>query len=618
MCGISGVVYRDPRRQPDPAVLRRMNDTLHHRGPDAGAEQVLGPVGLAHRRLSILDLSAAGTQPMRNEDGSVWIVFNGEVYNHRALRAQLTEPHTFQSATDTEVLLHLYEERGPAMVDLLDGMFALCIYDQRRQQIVLARDPFGIKPLYYALDDERLLFGSELKALRAGGLPDALDPDALCDFFDFDWIPAPRTIYRAARKLPPAHVAVLDLATWRWDMRCYWQATYAPREGRHLNAWVDDLHHTLTASVQARLVADVPLGVFLSGGIDSSLVAGLATERGPVDAYTIGFEDAAFSEAERAQQTATHLGIDLTVHRVDALASLDTMAHFYDEPFADSSLLPTSALCRATRAHKTVALSGDGADELFGGYWHHGLAARSAGWDRWLRGPLPPLFQQASRGLPSDSRLHEWARRFGQSPTDRRLSLARLPGRARALDVVARNHRGGDRFWHLRAHADRLQGLPPTIQAQLYDLALYLPSDMLVKVDRASMAHSLEVRVPFLSRAVADLAFSMPAALHHDGAHSKRVPRALAGRLVDTPLAAAPKQGFAVPLERWMAAEASPAHERRLLDSGAVRAGWLSAAGVHRAFERVRTPRKGRYGGAQAVFRLMVFDAWWRAHHAAA
>jgi len=625
MCGITGLVFRDPDRPVDPARLRAMADTIRHRGPDDEGFHVDGAVGLAHRRLSILDLSPNGHQPMPNEDGSVWIAFNGEVYNFQSLRAELAGRHTFRSNTDTEVLIHLYEELGPAMVERLDGMFAFALWDKARRRIVLARDPFGIKPLYLALDRQRLVFGSELKPLLASGTVDrALDREALNDFFDLAWIPAPRTIWSGVAKLPPAHVWTLDLATWEVTSRRYWRPVYQPGSGGTLDAWADEVHEALERSVREQMVADVPLGAFLSGGIDSTLVtaaAARATGATRLQTFTIGFGESDFSERPYAAQVARSLGVDATFRDVApaAVDDLPRLAEWYDEPFADPSILPTFAVCQATRERVTVALSGDGGDELFTGYRHHHQAALASRLDRAPSFLTRPLFGALAQMAPADSRARDWSERLAFAPALRRFSMMRLPGRERRLGLLAAPWRQGrdERIAVAEAVVRDVGEAPPVTQAQLFDLAFYLPNDMLVKVDRASMAHALEVRVPFLSRGLAELALRVPEGVRYSPGREKQILRTLVGRRFGPALAWRTKQGFGVPLAPWMRAAATPARERSILEGDAVRQGVLDPAAVSALFAAVRGPDdRWRVHRGDELFALLCLDAWWRRHAA--
>jgi asparagine synthase (glutamine-hydrolysing) len=621
MCGISGLVYRDPRRQPDAGRLRAMANTIRHRGPDDEGCEVLGQAGLSFRRLAIIDLSPAGHQPMKNEDGQVWIVFNGEIYNFQELHSQLKDRHQFRSRSDTEVLLHLYEEHGAGIVDLIDGMFALAIVDLRRRSVLLARDPFGIKPLYYALNDQRLVFGSEIKALLASGeVSREIDNSALNDFFDFHWVPAPRSIYKDVRKLPPAHTLELNLDTWQSRIHRYWQPTYAPQEGKSLDAWVDEVDAALEHSVKSQLVSDVPLGMFLSGGIDSTLVISEAAKDAgqSLRTFTIGFQEDTHSEVRYARQVSEQLKTDAVFRELpyESIDQLDVLSEFYDEPFADPSLLPTTAVSRVAREYVTVVLSGDGGDELFSGYTHHMLANKISRLDAAPNFLTRALFGAVAGVSPISSRAHEWGRRFAFDSDERRMSLITLPGRNLRADVLAPDRRepAQARLWHMRQSVAELRGLPPVTQTQMYDLLMYLPNDMLVKVDRASMSVSLEARVPFLSRTVADLAFRIPETVRFQPPIDKCVLRKLVSRQFGDSLAYRRKQGFGIPVLKWMRAAAEdPRVRARLLDGPAMHAGVLHPAGVERLFTSVRQGA-GRFSVDRSVelFALLVLDAWWK------
>jgi asparagine synthase (glutamine-hydrolysing) len=618
MCGICGLVYRDPRREPPAEVLKRMAGTVRHRGPDDEGLYVHGGVGLAHRRLSILDLSRAGHQPMANEDGSVWIVFNGEIYNFAELRRPLESRHSFRSQTDSEVLVHLYEERGWRMVDELDGMFAFAIFDSTRQQILLARDPFGIKPLYYSFNDDRFVFGSEIKPLLASGeVSRAIDPAALNDYFDFLWIPAPRSIYSDVRKLLPAHVMTLDLRAWELQIHRYWDVKYAPQQGRSLDDWADEVDHELARSVTSQMVSDVPIGSFLSGGIDSSLVARAAalTSDRRLRTFTIDFCDEKFSERKYAAEVAAKINSDATFRCVESgnISQVTDLVEYFDEPFADSSMLPTFAVSRITREHTTVALSGDGGDELFSGYSHHRLAHQTAKLDvlpDWFNALA---FRWATRVFPSTVRAHQWGRRLAFPYELRRLTSARLPGRSHRLAVLSADYREVKeaRFWHVDEWLPKLHGLPPVTQVQIYDLMFYLPNDMLVKVDRASMAHSLEARVPFLSRRLAELAFRIPEEVRFQPGQDKRVLRRLVQRHFGEDLAHREKMGFGIPLRSWMQ-EAARDRREELLSAPVMKSGLLDAGGVRQLLVDVGSDYSAwRVDRSEELFALLVFNAWW-------
>jgi len=582
MCGICGLLSL--RGEPvDRAALERMNEALVHRGPDSAGMFVDGPLGLAMRRLAIIDL-AGGDQPIGNEDGSVQVVQNGEIYNYRELRQELERRgHRFRTQSDTETLVHLYEDHGPRFVERLRGMFALALWDRKRRRLVLARDRFGIKPLYYSVGGGTLSFASELKALlRQPGFSREIDLDAVEAYLALNWIPAPLTVFRDARKLAAGHVLV-------WEEegvgRQPWLERYArprPASASDLRRddereLADELRARLRDSVRAHLVADVPVGVLLSGGIDSSTLAALAAleSTAPVSTFSIGFEESSFDERASARLVAQRYGTDHheLVLRPDAVELLPAIATAFDEPFADASAVPTYLVSRLARASVKVALSGEGGDELFGGYYTYvadtiaprvgPLAVRL----RRLVERLPSSSAQASfdykakrfvRGaaLPPVERHHAWKEIF--SPDARAELLAR--GRRGSLDPV-------DLF---RARYAETEGAEPLARLLDVDLGFYLVDDLLVKTDRASMAHSLEARVPFLDGVVADFALALPDDLKVRGFAKKRLLRRAVAPLLPREIVAGKKRGFSIPAAAWLRGELEP-FAREVLSADALR-----------------------------------------------
>src|SRR5918911_96267 len=521
MCGICGMLALDGGTVDERAV-REMGAARGHRGPDSEGVFADGPVGLAARRLAIIDLDR-GDQPMANEDGSVHVVQNGELYEHRRLQAELeARGHRFRSHCDTEVLPHLYEERGAAFAEGLRGMFAIALWDAGARRLLLARDPFGIKPLYYRVAGGVLSFASELKAIvRQPGFAGEIDLEALDAYLAFNSVPAPMSIYRDVRKLPAGHV--LEARDGRVSVRRYARpapvaASEVRREGA--GALAAELRDRLRDSVRAHLEADVPVGVFLSGGIDSSLLAALAAQESPaaVRTFSIGFGERSFDELSRARMVARRYGTDHheLVLRPDAAALLPQIAAAFDEPFADSSALPTYAVSRLASSHVKVALSGEGGDELFGGYFTYVadvLAARArvraaAG----LARPLVERLPSSSRRVSLEYKAKRFVRAAARPPLERHHGWKEIfsaDARA-ALVEPARRVTGADPLAGWRARYAETAGAEPLARLQDVDVGTYLVDDLLVKTDRASMAHSLEVRVPFLDPVVAELAFALP------------------------------------------------------------------------------------------------------------
>ena len=627
MCGICGIVFQDPRQAVDVEMLSRMNDLLAHRGPDGSGLWTDANIGLAHRRLSLIDLSENGQQPMVDTSTGSVLTYNGEVYNFQELKAKYLSGADFKSRTDSEVLLKLLASQGEAAVDCLEGMFAFAFYDRPGKRLWLARDPFGIKPLYYSIQPGQILFGSELKAIMASGLvPRDLDRDALNDFFDFTFIPAPRSIYRTVQKLEPGHIMTLDLETWTVNTRCFWQPVYNPQLGRSTSSIVDQAEDALRQSVKQQLVADVPVGSFLSGGIDSTLVtAAAARQSDALSAFTVDFEGAAFSETSQAEDLARQMGVSnhwCTRTGPRGLDLVQRMAWFFDEPFADSSLIPTYLVCEFARQQNKVCLSGDGGDELFSGYAHHRVGQKI---DRWR--PIPNwvnrfVFGTAAHLAPSHTRIYEWSSRLALDRDRRLLSLARLPGHQNRLSLLGPDYRASreSRFWAMEPLVERLAGLPPVTRTQLFDLYFYLPGDMLAKVDRSSMANSLEVRVPFLSKSLAEFALSIPEEQRFQNNELKYVLRQLVSRQFGSHHGNRRKQGFSIPLSRWLQQSGAAEIKERLLASEPVESRVLDHQAVRQQFREFETSRNNPFRQNRAatnIFSLLTFVAWWDLHNAA-
>jgi asparagine synthase (glutamine-hydrolysing) len=569
MCGIVGIFNSRDRRPIDRALLQRMNDAQYHRGPDGEGFFVDPGIGLGHRRLAIIDLEG-GAQPLFNEDESVVVVYNGEIYNFPDLTKELLGcGHQFRTHCDTEVIVHAWEEWGEACVEHFRGMFAFALWDKNRETLFLARDRLGIKPLYYAeRPDGVILFSSELKAvLRDPSLVRDMDPRSVDDYFAYGYVPEPRTIYRNMYKLPPAHVMV-----WRrgeavqgpkpyWDARFDESAAAADEE-----ATAEALTEQLRDAVQCRLISDVPLGAFLSGGVDSSgvvaVMAGLSDE--PVNTCSISFGDPAFDETSYAQSVAERYRTNHRVERVDAdsLDLVDRLATLYDEPYADSSAIPTYRVCELARKHVTVCLSGDGGDEVFGGYrryrWHCNEEVLRRAIPQAIRGPafgllgqIYPKVDWAPKVFRAKSTLQAVARDSGNGYFHT-VSLVYDDVRKRIYsDQFRRQIDGYSPCDILVNHMRNADTADPLAQIQYADMKTYLPGDILTKVDRASMAHSLEVRVPLLDHRFVDWAGTVPSSLKLKGREGKYIFKKALEPLVPSGVMYRPKMGFAVPLASW-------------------------------------------------------------------
>jgi asparagine synthase (glutamine-hydrolysing) len=590
-----------------------MSATLVHRGPDAEGALTDGPVGLAARRLAIIDLKT-GDQPVANEDGSIHVIQNGEPYNYRELRAELERAgHRFRTHSDTEVLVHLYEEHGLDFARRLRGMFAVAVWDSSERRLVLARDPYGIKPLYYRCSDSALEFASELRALPRG----EVDPDALEAFLAFNSIPAPLTIFREVRKLPPGHLLV-----WRdGNTRLERFARPGPADAEQLRdgdeaELVEELRARLRDSVRAHLVSDVPVGVLLSGGIDSSalaaLAAGLSGE--PVRTFSIGFEERSFDELADARLVAERYGTQHRelVLRPDAALLLPALADAFDEPFADSSALPTYLVSQLAAQDVKVALSGEGGDELFGGYYTYvaDLLAQRVGGVARLSQPLVERLPSSSARASFDYKAKRFARAAHLPPLERHHgwkeifsadARSELTGRPSELDPVDL----------LRARFAETAGAEPLARLQDVDFGLYLVDDLLVKTDRASMAHSLEARVPYLDTVVANLALALPTKHKVRGLSKKVLLRKAAEPLLPREIVHGRKRGFSIPASAWLRGELEPFARETLSAETLRRQGFFAPRVVERLLDDHVAGREDR---SRQLWGLLAFTLWHERH----
>ena len=622
MCGIACVLHDDPARPVDAGLLERMSDAIAHRGPDAQGAHLSGPVGLASRRLAIIDLEG-GRQPIADEEGRIWVVFNGEIYNHPALREELLRRgHRLKTKSDTETLVHLYQDHGDDLVHHLRGMFAFALWDSTRRRLLLARDRLGKKPLFYAHAGGAFVAASEIKALLPHpGLDTTLDIQALDRYLTLQSVPPPWTIYRGIRKLPPAHLMVVQDG--RVEVRRYWRVpTRAPlpldeRECR------DEVLRLLREAVRLRLISEVPLGAFLSGGIDSSLVVALMQEASskPVKTFSIGFDDEAYSELPHARVVARHLGTEHHefVVRPDVMEILPRLVRAYDEPFADSSSVPTYYVSRETRRHVTVALNGDGGDEDFGGYMRY-LPQQIYRYTDLLPAALRGALGSAgalARPLAARSRLARRAagllRRIALPPLERYAGTLVYFDDDGKRDLYtpefARSVAGSDPLAATREAFER-DGAPTFLDRILAsDLETYLPDTLLVKVDIASMANSLEARSPFLDHVLVEFAARVPARFKVRGLRLKYILRRAAEGLLPPSILARGKQGFALPLERWMRHDLRPFVTATLLDPKAVRRGYFREAAVRRLIEE---HARGVADHSSRLWALLVLEIWHR------
>jgi asparagine synthase (glutamine-hydrolysing) len=627
MCGICGVATR-LQAPPTEMSLRRMCDSIIHRGPDDEGLVLRDGVGLGVRRLSIIDLQS-GHQPIANEDETIWIVFNGEIYNYPELRSELGRlGHRYRTQTDTEVVVHAYEQWGDACVERLNGMFGFAIWDGRERRLLLARDRLGIKPLYFRLEDRRLVFGSELKAiLQAPDIPREIDPVALRDYLAFEYVPSPKTIFRGINKLPPGTILTWSQADGRHAARRYWDVDLSPGEAqakpRPLEQEAEELRRILHEVVRKELISDVPVGVFLSGGIDSSTVAAMMAEITPgnVNSFSIGFADRSFDESSHARRVAQHLGTnhrELVLDPDTLLELVPKITSSLDEPLADASIVPTYLLCRFAREHVKVALGGDGGDELFAGYptlqAHRLLTAYGLLPGFMRRGVLPALVNRlptSMDNISADFQLKRFVNGATLGLPERHLAwLGAYSGEALGAlltpslkAAIAEAGDGNLGAEHLKAGNLR----NPLNQVLYLDMKMFLENDILVKLDRASMLASLEARVPLLNVELVEHVARLPLALKLRGLQSKfLLKRAMAGRL-PADILHRKKKGFGIPVAKWFLGPLKDVLLEAVNPDKIQREGLLDPTVVRQLlddhFSRRRDNRK-------QLWTLFVFERW--------
>ncbi|MDZ5459402.1 XrtA/PEP-CTERM system amidotransferase [Azohydromonas lata] len=626
MCGITGLFDTRGVRNFERATLQRMNDAQFHRGPDAGDLHLEPGVGLGHRRLSIIDL-ATGQQPLFNEDGSVVVVFNGEIYNYQELVPELQAlGHVFRTHSDTEVIVHAWESWGAECVQRFRGMFAFALWDRNQQSFFIARDRLGVKPLFYALlDDGTLVFGSELKTLLAhGGLRRELDPLAVEEYFALGYVAEPRCIFRQARKLEAGHTLLLRRGQPLPAPKPYWDLRFTLQRRVGLEEACAELDARLKESVRLRMIADVPLGAFLSGGVDSSAVvahmAGLS--QSPVNTCSMAFADPAYNEAEFARMVAERYHTNHHVDMVDSedFGLVDTLARLYDEPYADSSAIPTYRVCQLARTHVKVALSGDGGDETFGGYRRYRMHLMEERMRRALpQGLRGPMFGLLARMYPKA----DWAPRVLRAKTTfegmsrsavqayfHSLAQLRQPQRDQIFsDALKRELGGYSAEAVFERHARKAGTDDPLALIQYIDLKTWLIDDINTKVDRASMAHGLEVREPLMDHELVEWCASLPSALKISGQEGKHFfKKALEPRLPHDVLYR-PKMGFSVPLARWLRGPLRQRVRDSLLGGAMAATGWFNARAIG---QLIAQHESGAGDHSRALWTLLMFDAFLR------
>lgn len=628
MCGIAGFLYNQPERQPDTGVLKRMCDVIEHRGPDDEGQTVLGPCGLGMRRLSIIDLST-GHQPLSNEDGTVWIVFNGEIYNFQELRPKLEAlGHRFRTNTDTEVIVHGYEEWGEAICEKLNGMFGFAIWDSNKKKLFIARDRLGIKPLYYYQDEEKFLFGSELKSiLTVPNVRKNLDLNALNNFLTFEYIPAPKSIFQDVRKLEPGHF--LTVESGKMCIAPYW-ILEAKEERISENDAMDRLSELVTDSVKLRMISDVPLGAFLSGGIDSTVVVShmAALSDRPVKTFSIGFKESSYNELKYARAVARDYQTEHHEFMVEAdvLGLTEQLSTNLDEPFGDFSIFPTYLVSKMARDHVTVCLSGDGGDELFAGYdtYKAHLFERQyySWWPQWLKTRIvEPITRnltptEQKKGLiNSIKRFAEGAALPDELMHARWMTFINASERAalftpEAAEVV----HSEDPYQHLLRYSAQAAGTHDITRTGFVDIKSYLVDNILVKVDRMSMAPSLEARVPLLDHRIVEFAMSLPPELKMKGLGTKYLLKKTFYDKLPVEVQNRDKQGFSIPIKNWIRGDLKPMM-MDLLDSKRLKQqGIFNETFVHQLIDE---HVQGRQNHSHKLWALMMFQQWARLYNSA-
>ncbi|MDZ7260648.1 MAG: asparagine synthase (glutamine-hydrolyzing) [candidate division KSB1 bacterium] len=621
MCGICGLVNIDRSRPIGEGILKKMCDVIQHRGPDDEGYYVNTNVGLGMRRLSIIDL-VTGKQPISNEDGSVWIVFNGEIYNFPQLRAELqSKGHQFVTKTDTETIVHAYEEYGEECPTRLNGMFAFAIWDNRSKRLFIARDRLGIKPLYYYFDGHRFVFGSELKSiLQMPDIPRRVDPRALDNFLTFEYIPAPLSIFKDVKKLSPGHS--LTLKDGQISLRRYWELI-CQENGADIEVICENLRELLTDAVKIRLISDVPLGAFLSGGLDSSSVVALMSRvmDRPVKTFSIGFDDVTYNELHYARIIAKHFKTEHHefIIKPDAVELTEKLIGYLDEPFGDFSIFPTYLVSKMARDYVTVVLSGDGGDELFAGYDTYiadRLASRYQKLPGFVRkGIVAPVLNS----IPPTSKKKGFinkAKRFVEGmalPED--LCHTRwmifLSSRERDqlyAEDLKQALRKEDPYAFIR-HFFATAGFDDPLNRQMYvDIKTYLVDDILVKVDRMSMATSLEARVPFLDYRFVEFAANIPSRLKLQGKQTKYILKRAMSQILPREILTRGKEGFSIPIKNWLKNELKPMMMDILSPSKIAEQGFFNLDYV----EKLKDEHlRGVENHSHRLWALMMFGYWY-------
>lgn len=617
MCGITGVAALQGSPHPSMEQLKTMCDSIYHRGPDQDGMHVQDGVAMGMRRLSIIDLSG-GRQPIFNKDRTILTVFNGEIYNFRELRSELeARGYTFTTKTDTEVIVYAYEEYGINFPKYLNGMFAIALHDTVQKKLFLVRDHLGIKPLYYSFNQNYLVWGSEIKAILASGLVEKnLDLDALGEYFAWEYVPGKATLFKEIRQLEPGQMLEIDLNNPRCEPQTYWDIPPVPEIELSEEAWADRVEEQLKKSVNMQLVSDVPLGAFLSGGVDSSLVVALM---GKAQTYSIGFDDPSYNELKWSEKVADHLKVEHIneIIKPNVLDLFDHLMYFLDDPIGDFSIFPTYLVSRLARKYVTVSLSGDGGDELFGGYETYLADDKARQYQRipaiFRKNLIQPLIKSL-RPRPAKKGLVNKAKRFIEG-LENPLDLSHARWRIFAGDTVREELFTPEAFQELTTpSASHIVDLfkkagdrQPQNRSMYVDVKSYLPDDILVKVDRMSMAVSLESRVPYLDPDLVELAFQIPDHLKVANGKTKTLLKKVAARHVPSECIYRPKEGFSIPIKNWLCNEFRPLMEELLSDQVIRDQGIFQVNTIKRLKQEHLA---GTANHSHILWSLIVFQSW--------
>jgi asparagine synthase (glutamine-hydrolysing) len=621
MCGIAGIYYFKKQKIVDPALIKKMGDVLIHRGPDGEGQFINKHVGLAHRRLSIIDL-ASGSQPMFNESNNISIVFNGEIYNYKEIRSKLIgKGHSFKTNSDTESIIHLYEEMGVDCVQKLQGMFAFAIWDQKKQLLFMARDRLGIKPLYYCTQNGTMWFASEIKSiLQDPTVHRELNIKSISDYLSFLYFPAPSTAFKGIYKLPPGHRIICKKDSFKMDK--YWDVPLtSSTPNLSENAYIHEIFNLLQKAVTDRLMTEVPLGAFLSAGVDSSSIVALMKQsmQEPVNTCTVGFKESVFDESIFARQRA--MFFNTTHHeyfvKTDILRTLDKIIWHLDEPFADASAVPTYYLCKMAKQHVTVALAGDGGDELFGGYINYSRAMMINTLKKiFPTSSISMLFETLIKKLPHTMRGRTFLSNLITSEQRGyfdRWTYFKEDMKNQLLtddlkDIVKRH----DSFAILEPYFSSCANKDILSQLQYVDLKTYLADDILTKVDKMSMAHSLEVRVPFLDHRVVEFVSSVPTNMKFVGNNTKYLLKKCMKHLLPKEVLTQTKHGFLLPIGEWFRNDLKEFTQDILFDSKTRERGYFNINYVQRLWVQHLQNEKKTIDLSLHLWSLLVFELWHR------